>query len=114
MPTETAQKQTKSERRRAAILDAATAAFLENGFGGTTLDDVIRRSGGSRSTVYEQFGDKEGLFAAIITDACDRILAPLSDGIAAGRDPGSTLYGLARTYMDLLMAPANIALYRLV
>ena len=71
-----AKKSRRGERRRAAILKAATAVFLRRGFEGATLDEVIGRSGGSRTTLYEQFGGKEGLFAAIIDDLCHRLTAP--------------------------------------
>ena len=102
---------TKGEARRAAILTAAREAFLEKGFEATTLDDVIRRSGGSRATIYQTFGDKEGLFAAIVADLCEGIAAPLD--ISKGK-PREVLLSLARAYMAVLMAPENLGLYRLV
>jgi len=105
-------KVTKGARRRAAMLAAATQVFLEKGFGGATLDDVIARSGGSRATLYEHFGDKEGLFAAIIGDLCARMAAPFD--IAQQKNPWTVLTALGRTYMTMLMTPANLALYRMV
>ncbi len=51
----------RGRQRRRAMLDAATQAFLEHGFEGTTLDMVIERAGGSRGTLYSSFGGKEGL-----------------------------------------------------
>lgn len=47
-----------------AILEAATALFLENGFDGTSMDEVARRAGVSKQTVYSHFAGKEQLFAA--------------------------------------------------
>ncbi|PXC05033.1 TetR/AcrR family transcriptional regulator, partial [Pseudomonas aeruginosa] len=46
----------RGRQRRRAMLDAATQAFLEHGFEGTTLDMVIERAGGSRGTLYSSFG----------------------------------------------------------
>jgi AcrR family transcriptional regulator len=104
-------KVTKAQARRTAMLRAATEAFLNGGFETTTLDDVIGRSGGSRATLYREFGDKEGLFAAIVAELCARVAEPLeiSDGSAR-----ASLLALARAYMTVLMAPENIGLYRLV
>ncbi len=48
----------RGRQRRRAMLDAATQAFLEHGFEGTTLDMVIERAGGSRGTLYSSFGGK--------------------------------------------------------
>ena len=75
------------------MLDAAKAVFIEHGYAEATLDEVIRRSGGSRATLYKQFGDKEGLFAAIIADICAEIVAPLAKS-ASGQEPQAVLTGL--------------------
>ena len=55
-------------RRRARIISAATELFLERGYGDTSIDAIVRRAGGSKSTVYELFGGKDRLFAAVIED----------------------------------------------
>jgi len=52
--------------RRQAMLDAACEVFLEHGFEGASVADVVRRSGGSLATLYASFGSKEGLFEAIV------------------------------------------------
>lgn len=100
------------EARRAAILAAATAAFLEHGFAGATLDHVIAASGGSRATVYAQFGNKEGLFAAIVAGVCERMLAPLDAAIEAGRPPAEVLRAFALRYATAFLEPGSIALFR--
>ena len=58
--------------RREAFLSAASEVFQKKGFAEATLDDVIALSGGSRQTLYELFGGKQGLFEAIISDNCER------------------------------------------
>ena len=95
------------------MLIAARDVFLERGFGGATLDEVIARAGGSRATLYAQFGDKEGLFAAIIDDVCAGILTALP-ATATQDEPETVLRALGLAYMNLLMAPANLALYRMM
>lgn len=64
----------RGDARRRAILDAAWTLFLEKGFERTTLADIIALSGGSRSTVYEAFGDKDGLFETVITLKCEEFV----------------------------------------
>src|SRR3954462_7366120 len=103
----------RGEARRAAILAAAREVFLEHGYGATTLDDIIRRSGGSRATIYQQFGSKEGLFGAIIAQVCADIVAPLAE-IEDGGDLETTLRAIGRRYLDALLDPQGLALYRLV
>ncbi len=67
--------------RRQAILAAAEHLFIEKGFEKTTLADIINRSGGSRATLYEHFGDKEGLFRAMMEENSAHIL----DGLTAAQ-----------------------------
>ena len=69
----------RGEIRRSEILDAATEIFLENGYGGATIDLVVERAGASKGTVYSFFGGKDGLFAAIVEERVERILAAFGD-----------------------------------
>lgn len=109
-----AQKPSRGEMRRAAIVAAATDVFLEHGFGAATLDDVVRRAGGSRATLYENFGSKEGLFAAIIARQCDLIVAPLKALSEDDGAPEDVLAAVGRRFMDILMSPRGLGLYRMV
>jgi len=59
---------TQDERRtarRQAILDAAEALFLEYGYPSVSLSTIVQRSGGSLATIYQMFGNKQGLLHAI-------------------------------------------------
>lgn len=99
----------RSHRRR-EILRAARICFLDRGFLRTTISDVLALSGGSRATVYEEFGDKEGLFAALIASILDDMSLPaLADG-----PPDEVLRELGRSYLEQLLDPEALALYRVV
>jgi TetR/AcrR family transcriptional repressor of mexJK operon len=102
----------KGERRRAAMLEAATAVFLERGYEGATLGEIVARSGGSRATLYAQFGDKAGLFAAIIAALCERIVAPVAARIEGPAE--AALLAVGRGFMRVMMAPDSLSLYRIV
>ena len=52
--------------RRSAILDAALEEFSARGFADTRLDDVARRAGVAKGTIYLHFKDKEALFQELI------------------------------------------------
>ena len=69
--------------RREAFLAAAKEVFQKKGFAEATLDDVIAVSGGSRQTLYELFGGKQGLFEAIISETCETIFRGLTSGAAS-------------------------------
>lgn len=59
-------KYKKSEIRYKLILDAALELFLAKGYEATSLSDIIELSGGSLSSVYKYFDNKESLFLRII------------------------------------------------
>jgi AcrR family transcriptional regulator len=56
----------RSAKRRQAILEAALDEFAAQGFAATRLDDVARRAGVAKGTIYLHFADKEALFEEIV------------------------------------------------
>src|SRR5262249_61249351 len=52
--------------------------FLDRGFDATSLDAVAEAARVSKPTVYSRYGDKRGLFAAVLRREIERWLAPLS------------------------------------
>jgi TetR/AcrR family transcriptional regulator, mexJK operon transcriptional repressor len=108
-------KPKRASRRGAAILEAATHVFLERGYEGARLEDVIRRSGGSLATLYVQFGDKAGLFGAIIASICEEIISSLPKlDQRRSEKPEKVLFVFGSTYLRLLLSPVSLALYRVV
>jgi AcrR family transcriptional regulator len=104
----------RGEVRRSQILDAAAQVFLENGYGGATIDLVIERAGASKATVYSFFGGKDGLFAAIVEERAERILSAFGDPEVVDSDVLAALAHIARRYMEVVMAPDAVGLYRLI
>ncbi len=105
----------RGQVRCRALLDAASALFVEKGFALTSLSDIIDKAGGSRNTLYGHFGGKEGLFRAMLEEHCARIVDELADVQATGAmDPeeGLTRFGLhiARTFT----APETAAILRIL
>jgi AcrR family transcriptional regulator len=56
----------RGRARLAKILDAATELFLKVGYEQTSIDAILARSGGSKSTLYAYFPTKEDLFRSVI------------------------------------------------
>jgi TetR/AcrR family transcriptional regulator, mexJK operon transcriptional repressor len=109
--------ETRSARKRRAIVEAATSAFLDKGYDGTTMDDVATRAAVSKPTVYSHFADKEQLFAEIVRTTADQVddLVRLVAGTLF--DPGdleNDLTELAYRLITALMQPPMLRLRRLV
>lgn len=97
--------------KRAEILAAATEVFFEEGYGRATMDQVLAKVGGSKRTLYNHFRSKEDLFAAIVTNVSDRVLAALRPPLDAG-DIRETLVTMGVGYLSVLVSPDGLALYR--
>lgn len=98
---------------REALLEAAAAIFFEQGYAATRIDDIIERTGGSKRNIYEQFGNKEGLFTAIVSDHAGRAIATLSlDELAPGR-LRPMLLAFGRQLIDISLSPALLGVYRI-
>ena len=74
------------ERRKGArpqeLLAAALDLFVERGFATTRLEDVARRAGVSKGTLYLYFTNKEELFKAVVRDSIVPVIGAAEDSIA--------------------------------
>src|ERR1700722_12921271 len=82
----TMEASTRSERKRAAILGAATAVFLRNGYVGTSMDEIAALAAVSKQTVYKHFADKESLFSEIVVSTVNEISDPNHEEVMALAD----------------------------
>lgn len=102
----------RSDRKRASIIAAATTVFLRNGYGVASMDAIAREAEVSKQTIYHHFGGKAALFGAIIDERCHRLLSPFSWPDTATDDPRAVLVSIARQFVDIMLAPSSLALYR--
>jgi AcrR family transcriptional regulator len=100
----------RSDRLRAA----AAALFLERGYAGVSIDEIIQIAGGSKTNVYTFFGGKSGLFLAIVELLCDEVLEPLTtvDISRCGVGPG--LRKIGRAILDVVLKERALALHRMI
>ncbi len=58
----------RRERTRRALLGAAGECSAESGYRGAAAEEIVRRAGVSRGAMYHHFGDKLGLFRAVVEE----------------------------------------------
>jgi AcrR family transcriptional regulator len=92
-------RQDRSSARREAILAAALEEFSSQGFAATRLDDVAKRAGVAKGTIYLHFRDKESLFQELIRT----MLTPLVGSIEALRDADIPMRALADQIVELFV-----------
>jgi AcrR family transcriptional regulator len=85
--------------RRPAILDAALEEFSARGFAATRLEDVARRAGVAKGTIYLYFRDKESLFQELVRS----MLGPLVDTIGGAAMANLPARAVAEAIADLFV-----------
>ena len=97
---------------RAAILEAATRLFLDDGYDRTSLARVAEAAGVSKATLFKQFPTKAALFEATV------LAAGVVSGSEAVDPPAGDfhagLVALGRAYAELVTRPQMVALMRTV
>jgi len=93
-----------------AILDAAMEALGERGVS-VSMDEIARRAGVSKQTVYNHYGSKADLVRALAKRRVDDITAPLA-GPDAAENPAEALAGYARVLLNAAFAPKGSGLFR--
>ncbi|MCD9088091.1 TetR/AcrR family transcriptional regulator [Stenotrophomonas sp. SY1] len=100
--------------KRAAILEAAKALFVELGYNGVSMDGIAAAAGVSKLTVYSHFGDKETLFSEAIQAKCVEMMPDelfVTDSEGPLRDQ---LLGIGHAFFTLITSDAALATQRMM
>ncbi|MFQ5533422.1 MAG: TetR/AcrR family transcriptional regulator [Sphingomonadales bacterium] len=100
--------------KREAILAAAAELFLEVGYGAASMNQLVERVGGSKSTVYAHFKSKEKLFESVVIKLIGDQTAALSPVELAGMELRQGLELIGRRLLELVLSERHINLSRLV
>lgn len=95
------------------ILEGARAAFLELGYEGTSTDEIVRRSGVSKGTLYNYFPNKQTLFRAFVELECSQHADRIFKIEDPTQDTEATLRQIAQHFIALLISPFAQNIHRL-
>ncbi|KPY24526.1 TetR/AcrR family transcriptional regulator [Pseudomonas syringae] len=109
----------RTESRRTAIVEAAASVFFEMGYEGASMNEVTRRAGGSKTTLYNYFASKESLFVAVVECHAMAYIAKavhaLQSQVINLPSLRSTLLSFAENVLTVLTNDAEaLAVYRMV
>lgn len=114
-PSCTAALTRRGIERRASLLQAANILFLEKGFNAVSLDDIVQFCGGSKAAIYQYFGNKKGLLAALFEYRCEKFFKA---NPPPQWQPGQSLHEImlltAKSVYIAFTDPDNVAFTRLV
>src|SRR5688500_9169077 len=105
----------RAAQRRAAIIAAGLDEFIARGFAATRLDDVAKRAGVAKGTIYLHFKDKESMFEELIRTAIVPLVVRLG---SAPPPPGASVRDMveafAKTFIEEVATTRRGDLVRLI
>lgn len=102
------------EERARAILKAARAHFMKNGYDGAKMEFIARDAGVSTATIYALHRGKPELFRCVMRDVVASFTGLLDDAESARGDADSKLRTVCLAYARFMASGATRRLYRLV
>lgn len=103
------------EERPRQILAAALAVFGEHGLAASRLDDIAKRAGLSKGTIYLYFANKEELFRAVVQHT---VIRKIEEGEELASSPTASamemLTGFTRRYWAFVRSGEFAPIFRLV
>ncbi|HVW68129.1 MAG TPA: TetR/AcrR family transcriptional regulator [Steroidobacteraceae bacterium] len=97
--------------QRKYLVEVAEDVFLECGYHRATMDDIARRAGMSKKTLYVLFQGKAALFEALLTERFEPFSTPIPD---EGRPMAESLCDFLTGIARLVLSPRQLALTRLM
>jgi AcrR family transcriptional regulator len=104
----------RAAERRAAIVEAAFDEFVSRGFAATRIDDIAKRAGVAKGTIYLHFKDKESMFEELVRTAIVPLLARLATPPAPGGTVRDAVERVAETFIREVASTRRGDIVRLI
>jgi len=104
----------RAAERRAAIVEAALEEFIARGFAATRLDDVAKRAGVAKGTIYLHFKDKESMFEELIRTAIVPLVGRMHQPPPMGGSVRDAVEGFAQTFIREIATTRRGDIVRLI
>lgn len=105
-------REEKRSLRQQQIEAAAYEVLEAKGYGGTSMQGIAKHARASNETLYNWYGDKQGLFRALVTRNAEEVKAHLDSELQTDHDALSILGTLGPKLVDLLTGDRAVALNR--
>lgn len=100
--------------RHQKLLEVATEAFLKNGYDGASVNEIVKEAGGSLGTLYRLFGNKLGLFEAVLKIKTSELFDDFESEEVWTNDIKTNLLNFGRRLQSLAYKPDGLSLYKIV
>src|SRR5262245_22570434 len=109
-----ARPKTDDPYARAKIAAAAEELFAARGYDGTAVRDISKKAGVNAAMIHYYFGNKEGLYHAILEGAASKVRSLLVETTGASASSRERLTRFVEAYANYILSQPNLAqiLYR--
>jgi AcrR family transcriptional regulator len=109
----------RTEQKRDSIVEIAIGLFAEMGYEGASMNELARRAGGSKGTIYGYFPSKEALFEAVVRATATNHLAEAVRALPADVDTRESLESALRRFAERVLVGTmdgdrGLAVYRMI
>jgi AcrR family transcriptional regulator len=104
----------RAAERRGAIVEAAMEEFIARGFAATRLDDVAKRAGVAKGTIYLHFKDKESMFEELIRTAIVPLVGRMHAPPPIGGSVRDAIEAFAKTFIAEIASTRRGDIVRLI
>ncbi|WP_454626675.1 TetR/AcrR family transcriptional regulator [Bradyrhizobium cenepequi] len=104
----------RAAERRAAIVEAAMEEFVARGFAATRLDDVAKRAGVAKGTIYLHFKDKESMFEELIRTALVPLIGRMASPAPISGSVRDAVEGFAEMFIREIASTRRGDIVRLI
>lgn len=104
-----ARPKTEDPEARAQILAAAEQLFAERGLTGVAIREIASEAGVNGAMIHYYFGNKDGLYEAIIENAASKVRALIADATGSKGAVKERLTGFVNAYAEYIFTHPNLA-----
>jgi TetR/AcrR family transcriptional regulator, mexJK operon transcriptional repressor len=104
----------QTEAKRQQILQGAHAIFMDVGFDVASMEQIAKKAGVSKGTMYNYYANKEALFAALIQSECERLRGKLFGRIDLDKAPEEFLFQLGVMFLKKTLGSDELNMYRII
>jgi TetR/AcrR family transcriptional regulator, mexJK operon transcriptional repressor len=104
----------QTEAKRQQILQGAHSIFMGVGFDVASMEQIAKKAGVSKGTMYNYYANKEALFAALIQSECERLRGKLFGRLDVEKPPDEFLYQLGVMFLQKTLGTDELNMYRTI
>ena len=98
-------RQEYSASTRRALVDVATELFTQQGYAGTSLDEIVAGARVTKGALYHHFSGKQALFESVFEKVEETSTRSITRAVRGARDPWDKALSGLRAFLDVLQSP---------